>query len=66
MKRNPFERLVHEVVQDYMRMTRFHPHEIDDLRASAEDYLTKIFEDAKLLAIHTKRVTMFPSDTQLL
>ena len=39
---------------------------VEALREAAESYLTGTFEDAYLLAIHAKRVTLFPRDIQLL
>jgi len=35
------------------------------LQESSEAYLTILFEDANLCAIHSKRVTIFPKDMQL-
>ena len=38
---------------------------IDALHEAAEDYLVTILEDANLLAIHTRHVTLQPRDIQL-
>ena len=38
---------------------------IDALHEALEDYLITLLEDANLLAIHTKRVTLQPRDIQL-
>jgi histone H3/H4 len=38
---------------------------VEALRESSECVLTNLFEDAYLLAIHAKRVTLFPSDMAL-
>ena len=35
------------------------------LHAATEDYITSLFEDANLLAIHAHRVTLQPRDIQL-
>ena len=35
------------------------------LHAAAEDYLISLLEDANLLAIHAKRITVQPRDIQL-
>lgn len=61
-----FKRLVLEIAQEYSD---------DDIRVSdaftrliqlvAEEYLTALFEDANLAAIHSGRVTVNPKDIQL-
>ena len=38
---------------------------VDALHEAAEDYLVTLLEDANLLAIHAKHVTMQPRDIQL-
>ena len=38
---------------------------VDALHEASEDYLITLLEDANLLAIHTKRVTLQPRDIQL-
>ena len=38
---------------------------IDALHQASEDYLITLLEDANLLAIHTRRVTVQPRDIQL-
>ena len=38
---------------------------VDALYEASEDYLITLLEDANLLAIHTKRVTLQPRDIQL-
>ena len=38
---------------------------IDALHEAAEDYLVTILEDANLLAIHARHVTLQPRDIQL-
>jgi histone H3 len=35
------------------------------LQEMAEAYLTSLFEDSNLLAIHARRVTLMPKDLQL-
>ena len=45
--------------------SRFQSGAIMALQEAAEAYLTKLFEDANLCAIHAKRVTIFPKDIQL-
>ena len=38
---------------------------LEALHSASEDYLTTLFEDANLLAIHARRVTVQPRDIQL-
>lgn len=63
--RRPFQRLVKEVAQDYKTDLRFQSEAIECLREAAEAYLVGLFEDANLLAIHCKRVTIMRQDIQL-
>jgi histone H3/H4 len=39
---------------------------VEAMREASECLLTSIFEDAYLLALHAKRVTLFPRDMALL
>ncbi|MCP9260050.1 hypothetical protein DINM_003435 [Dirofilaria immitis] len=48
MPRAPFQRLVREIA----------------MNEAAEVYLTCLFEDSNLAAIHAKRITIFPKDIQ--
>jgi histone H3 len=61
----PFQRLVREIAQDFMSNLRFQSHAIQALQEASEAYLTGMFEDANLCAIHAKRVTIMPKDIQL-
>lgn len=65
IRRLPFARLVREVAQDFKPDLRFKSAAIDALQEAAEAYLVRLFEDANLLAIHAKRVTVMPKDLQL-
>ena len=38
---------------------------VDGLHEASEDYLVTLLEDANLLVIHTRRVTLQPRDIQL-
>ena len=38
---------------------------VDALHVASEDYLVTLLEDANLLAIHARRVTLQPRDIQL-
>jgi len=44
---------------------RFQAEALAALQIAAEDYLVGLFEDANLLAIHARRVTIMPRDMQL-
>ena len=79
--RLPFQRLVREISQDYKKeckhikllqftrlkisLGRWQSLALEALRTAAEDYLVKMFEDANLVCIHAKRVTVMPKDIQL-
>ena len=53
--------MAHEFKAD----VRFQTHAILALQEAAEAYLTSLFEDTNLCAIHAKRVTIMPKDIQL-
>jgi histone H3 len=61
----PFQRLVREIAQNYHSELRFQASAIAALQEASEAYITGLFEDTNLLAIHAKRVTIFPKDMQL-
>jgi histone H3 len=67
IKKLPFQRLVREIAQDFSsdRDLRFQSTAILALQEAAEAYLTGLFEDTNLCAIHAKRVTIQPKDLQL-
>ena len=65
IRKLPFQRLVREVAQDFNTNLRFQSHAIMALQEASEAYLTSLFEDTNLCAIHAKRVTIFPKDMQL-
>lgn len=70
IRKLPFQRLVREISQDFTSAAlngniRFQASAIAALQESAESYLTGLFEDANLCAIHAKRVTIMPKDMQL-
>jgi histone H3/H4 len=74
-----FGRLVKEIAQDlhvlpnpeneqdtlHLEEFRFQASAISALQEAAEHYLVGLFEDANLLAIHRKTVTIMPKDIQL-
>jgi histone H3 len=65
IRRAPFQRLVREIAQDFRNDLRFQSTAILALQEASEAYLTSLFEDTNLCAIHAKRVTIYPKDMQL-
>ena len=65
IRKLPFQRLVREIAQDYRSELRFQAEAIRALQEASESYLIGLFEDVNLLAIHSKRVTIFPKDMKL-
>jgi histone H3 len=65
IRKQPFARLVREIMQDFKSDFRYQTHAIQALQEAAEAYLTSLFEDTNLCAIHAKRVTIMPKDMQL-
>ena len=58
-----------EELSDKGKAECFVPHwtvgAVDALHEGAEDYLITLLEDANLLAIHARRITIQPRDIQL-
>jgi histone H3 len=65
LHRCPFSRLVREIAQDFRSDLKFQSSAILALQEASEGYLTSLFTDTLLCAIHAKRVTIFPKDMQL-
>ena len=66
IRKLPFQRLVREIAQDFKADLRFQVPALMALQESAEAYLTGLYEDTNLCAIHGgKRVTIMPKDIQL-
>ncbi|CAL4150863.1 unnamed protein product [Meganyctiphanes norvegica] len=65
IRKAPFQRLVREIAQDYNSDLRFKVNALSALQECCESYLTGLFEDTNLCAIHAKRVTIMPKDLQL-
>jgi len=64
----PFSRLIREVasnVASHVQDLRFQSTAIMALQEAAEAYLTTLFEDTVLCAIHARRVTIMPKDMHL-
>jgi histone H3 len=65
IRKLPFQRLVREIAQEVKSNLRFQSTAILALHEAAESYLTGLFEDTNLCAIHAKRVTIMARDMQL-
>lgn len=65
IRKLPFQRLVREIAQDFKTDLRFQSAAVLALQEAAEAYLTGLFEDGNLAALHAKRVTIMPKDLQL-
>lgn len=61
----PFQRLVKEITERNNPTLRFQSAGLLALQEAAESYLTGIFEDANLCAIHANRVTVMKRDMDL-
>lgn len=64
IRKLPFQRVVREIANSF-GIFRFQSTAILALQEAAEAYLTGLFEDTNLCAIHAKRVTIMPKDMQL-
>ena len=60
-----FQRLVREIAKDFKTDLRFQSAVILCLQEAAEAYLVRLFDDANLCAIHTRRVTIMTKDILL-
>src|SRR5258705_10847174 len=65
IRKLPFQRLVREIAQDFKHDLRFQRQAILALQEASESYLTSLFEDTNLSALHTRRVTIMVRDMQL-
>ena len=72
IRKLPFQRLVHEIVQQMAKdkviktsQLRFQGTAILALQEAAEQLLVEVFQDANLLAIHARRVTIMQKDMRL-
>lgn len=60
-----FRRYAREIAQDYKTELNFTPAAFDAIQEISEMYLTNLFDDTNLCAIHAKRQTIKPKDIQL-
>lgn len=65
--RLPFARLIRQITLELAPKSdlRFTPESLLTLQTAAEYYLTALFEDSQLCALHAKRVTLMVKDIQL-
>jgi histone H3 len=62
MRKLPFQRLVREIAEDTRSEQRFQASALSALQEAAEAYLVELLEDANLITIHAKRVTVMGKD----
>ena len=65
VRKLPFQRIVREIAQEHKEDVRFQSSAIAALQEATEAYLTSLFEDSNLLAIHAKRITVMIKDIKL-
>uniref|UniRef100_A0A915JUC5 Histone H2A/H2B/H3 domain-containing protein n=1 Tax=Romanomermis culicivorax TaxID=13658 RepID=A0A915JUC5_ROMCU len=65
IRRAPFCRLVREIMMKFKSDARIQVFAVEALQQAAEAYITGLFEDTNLCAIHAKRVTIMPKDIHL-
>ena len=64
IKKAPFIRLVKEILHGRTEIRMQHKA-VEALQEAAEYYITNLFDDANLCALHAKRITLQPKDMQL-
>ena len=67
IKKAPFIRLVREILHGKLGKTEIRMQRIavEALQEATEYYITNLFDDANLCALHAKRITLQPKDMQL-
>ena len=67
IRKAPFIKLVKEILHGKLGKTEIRMQRIavEALEEAAEYYLTNLFDDANLCALHAKRITLQPKDMQL-
>ena len=65
IKKLPFNWLVRKITSQYKTDLHWQMSAMIALHEATEAYLVGLFEDTNLCAIHTKHVTIFPTDIQL-
>ncbi len=64
--RGPFSRVVRELANKQKQDVRWTKDALEALHCISESFLIQVFEDANLVAIHGKRITVMPRDFHLL
>ena len=65
IRKLPFQRLLHKITQPLLINFRYQSAALLANQEASEAYLTGLFEDSNLCAIHSKRVTIMPKDIRL-
>ena len=65
VRRLPFQRLAHEIAQEFRTDLWFQSSTIMALQEVGEAFQVGLFEQANLCPIYTKQVTVMPKDIQL-
>jgi histone H3 len=65
IRKLPFQRLVRQIAQDFRPDLRFQSTALLAIQEASEAYLTGLFDDTNLCAIHAKRMTIQVNDMQL-
>ncbi|XP_053212226.1 uncharacterized protein LOC128395766 [Panonychus citri] len=67
LRKRPFMRLVKEVTKNMTFQAHFWQlSALEALQEAAETYLTHLFEQTNLAALHAKRVTILPRDVEFI
>lgn len=65
LRKLPFQRFIREVASQTKSDLRFQASAIAAIQEASENYLTNLFQDGNLLALHASRVTVQPEDLRL-
>jgi histone H3 len=67
IRKLPFQRLVRHIVAEQFPASsfRFQNSALLAIQEASEAYLSSLFDDTNICALHAKRVTIFPKDMQL-
>jgi histone H3 len=62
LRKLPFQRVVREIAQEFKTDLRFQEQACIAAQDATESFITELFEDSQLIAIHAKRITIQPRD----
>ncbi|KAF7684802.1 histone H3.1/H3.2 [Astathelohania contejeani] len=65
IRKLPFQRFVRSIALEYRADVRFQGSALGALQEATEKFLSELFEDANLCAVHGGRVTVQPKDLHL-